>query len=257
MSTQTAPAPCLGPTLRLAPPCDPVERAAALSDAMAGLSLRDRIALIERTIEGRFVLTMGFGIEGQVLAHALAAAESRAEWITIDTGRLFPETLDVWAATEARFGRKITAVMPRMAEAEALIARDGAYGMRASVAAREDCCAVRKVEPLARALEGACVWITGLRADQSAARSATRFVTWDARRGLFKFAPLADWSKERVGSYIAMHDLPYNALHDRGFPSVGCAPCTRAVKLGEDERAGRWWWETGDKECGLHRRAAA
>jgi len=255
MSTQTAP--CPGPTLRLAPPCDPVERAAALSDAMAGLSLRDRIALIERTIEGRFVLTMGFGLEGQVLAHALAGADSRAEWVTIDTGRLFPETLDVWAATEARFGRKIAAVMPRAADAQALVARDGAYGMRGSVAAREDCCHIRKVEPLARALGGTAVWITGLRAGQSAARSATRFVTWNARRNLFKFSPLADWDKVRVEAYIGLHDLPCNALHDRGFPSIGCAPCTRAVKLGEDERAGRWWWESGDKECGLHRRAAA
>ncbi len=257
MQTQTAPSPDAAPTLRLAPPCDPVERAAALSDAMTGMSLRERIALIERTIEGRIVLTMGFGIEGQVIAHALHGAHSRAEWVTIDTGRLFPETMDVWAATEARFGRTIRAIAPSGAATEALVARDGAYGMRASVAAREACCEIRKVEPLGRALDDAAVWVTGLRSGQSTARGGTQFVTWDTRRGLFKFSPLADWSKEQVEAYIGIHDLPYNALHDRGFPSVGCAPCTRAVKLGEDERAGRWWWETGDKECGLHRRAAA
>lgn len=249
MTTQTA--------LRLAPACDPQERAAALCEAMADLSLRDRLALIERTIEGRIVFTTGFGLEGQVLAHALSAIGSSAQWTTIDTGRLFPETLDVWAATEARFGRTIRAVAPGTAATEALISRDGAYGMRASTDAREACCAVRKVEPLGRALDGAAAWITGLRSEQSEARGETRVVSWDARKGLFKFAPIADWSKAQVEAYVGAFDLPYNALQDRGFPSIGCAPCTRAVKLGEDERAGRWWWESGDKECGLHRRAAA
>ncbi len=249
MTTQSA--------LRLAPPCDPVLRAAALAEQMADMGLRERLALIERTIEGRIVFTTGFGLEGQVLAQALSATGSSAEWTTIDTGRLFPETLDVWAATEARFGRRIRAVGPVTLATEALVERDGAYGMRGSTEAREACCEVRKVEPLGRALEGAGAWITGLRSDQSEARGATKLVSWDARKGLFKFAPLADWSKAQVEAYIGAFDLPYNALYDRGFPSVGCAPCTRVVKLGEDERAGRWWWETGDKECGLHRRAAA
>jgi phosphoadenosine phosphosulfate reductase len=249
MTTQTA--------LRLAPPCDPVLRAAALAEQMAVMGLRDRLALIERTIEGRTIFTTGFGLEGQVLAHALSATGSSAEWTTIDTGRLFPETIDVWAATEARFGRTIRAVASGTAATEALVERDGAHGMRHSAVAREACCDVRKVEPLGRALEGAGGWITGLRAGQSEARGQTKLASWDAAKGLFKFAPLADWSKAQVKAYVEAFDLPYNALHDRGFPSIGCAPCTRAVNLGEDERAGRWWWEAGDKECGLHRRVAA
>ena len=245
------------PALRLCPPADRQAFAADLSAQIATLPLKDRIALFERAVGGRLVFTTGFGLEGQVLAHALAAADSRAEWITIDTGRLFPETLDVWAATEARFARTIRPVAPNTAATEALVAKDGAYGMRASVDAREACCTIRKVEPLARALSGAEGWITGLRASQSDSRGATPFVAWDAHKRLFKFAPLADWSRTQVETYVGVYDLPYNALQDRGFPSIGCAPCTRAVRIGESERAGRWWWEQSDKECGLHRRAAA
>lgn len=250
MTTQTA------PRLHLCPSGDCRARAAEMAAEMATMSLRDRLRFIEKMVGGRTIFTTGFGLEGQVLAHALDAVGSRAEWITIDTGRLFPETLDVWAETEARFGRTIRPVSPGTAATEELVARDGAYGFRQSKEAREACCDIRKVEPLGRALAGAEGWITGLRAGQSEARGATRLASWDEAKGLYKFAPLADWSKEQVEAYIGVHALPYNALHDRGFPSIGCATCTRAVKLGEDERAGRWWWEAGDKECGLHRRAA-
>lgn len=245
--------------LRLCPSTDSDSRARAreLAAEMATMTLRDRLTLIERATQGRIVFTTGFGLEGQVLAHALSAIGSSAEWTTIDTGRLFPETLDVWAATEARFGRMIRGVAPGAAAVEALTARDGAHGFRASVEAREACCEVRKVEPLGRILEGAAAWITGLRAGQSEARGETLLAAWDAQKAVFKFAPLADWSADQVSAYVAMHQLPYNALHDRGFPSIGCAPCTRAVRVGESERAGRWWWEASDKECGLHRRVAA
>jgi len=247
------------PALRLcpSPDADNHARAAELADEMATMMLRDRLTLVERVTQGRIVFTTGFGLEGQVLAHALSATGSSSEWTTIDTGRLFPETLDVWAATEARFGRTIRGVAPGAAAVEALVARDGAHGFRQSVEAREACCEVRKVEPLGRVLEGAAAWITGLRAGQSESRGETRLAAWDAAKQVFKFAPLADWSAEQVAAYVAMYQLPYNTLHDRGFPSIGCAPCTRAVKVGESERAGRWWWEASDKECGLHRRVAA
>jgi phosphoadenosine phosphosulfate reductase len=135
----------------------------------------------------------------------------------------------------------------------ALVARDGIEGFYNSVEARKACCGVRKIEPLGRALAGAAAWITGLRAEQSAHRAATRYVEVDAERGLIKANPLLDWSRERLASFIRDEAIPYNALHDKGFASIGCAPCTRAIRVGEPERAGRWWWEEDTKkECGLH-----
>ena len=139
-----------------------------------------------------------------------------------------------------------------------LVAEQGPLGFRSSIEARQACCGVRKVEPLGRALAGAQGWLTGLRADQSSARAGTPFVTRDGDGPLLKFSPLADWSREDVAGYVGRHAVPYNALHDRGFPSIGCEPCTRAVRAGEDERAGRWWWEAESKrECGLHDRPGA
>ena len=183
------------------------------------------------------------------------------EVVTLDTGRLFPETHEVWERTERRYGVTIRSVHPEHRSLEQLIAEQGIGGFRDSIAARQTCCGVRKVEPLRRALDGAAAWITGLRADQSNARADTRYLSIDPIHNLIKVSPLADWSRERVVDYVRAEKIPYNVLHDRGFLSIGCAPCTRAVKPGEPERAGRWWWEQEDKkECGLHdnpRRARA
>lgn len=191
-------------------------------------------------------------MEDQALTHLIAAAGLDIDLVTLDTGLLFPETWRVWRETEMRYGLRIRAVYPERAELESLVDEQGVDGFYRSVAARRACCDVRKVRPLARALDGATVWITGLRASQSAGRQAIPLVAFDAARGLIKANPLIDWSREAVVDFTQRNGVPLNALHARGFPSVGCAPCTRAVAPGEDERAGRWWWENSGKECGLH-----
>jgi phosphoadenosine phosphosulfate reductase len=225
-----------------------------LNERFAGADLFERLATARRSIEGPIVFTTSFGIEDQAIAHAILAQGLAIEVATLDTGRLFAETYDVWAVTERRYGVRIRGYFPERSAVETLIARDGVDGFRDTVAARHDCCAVRKVEPLGRALQGAAAWITGLRATQSRDRAATPFAENDPSYRLIKLNPLADWSREDVVTFIGDHRLPYNALHDRGFLSIGCAPCTRAVAPGEDERAGRWWWEREEKkECGLHR----
>lgn len=224
-----------------------------LAAALAGLDLTARIRVVEALIPGRIVFTTSFGIEDQALTHAVAMAKGRTEIVTLDTGRLFPETYDVWAETESAYGIRIRAYAPERAAEEAFVAAEGINGFRHSVAARRACCGLRKVEPLGRALAGAAGWLTGLRAGQSADRSETALAEADEEKGLVKINPLADWSRADVERLVRDAYIPYNALHDRGFPSIGCAPCTRAVRIGEDERAGRWWWEQDSKkECGLH-----
>jgi phosphoadenosine phosphosulfate reductase len=229
------------------------ELAAALSRA----PLPRRLALVRSRLPGRLVFTTSFGLEDQAITHAICTADPGAdiEIVTLDTGRLFPETYDLWAETEERYGRRIPAYAPDAAALEALISDQGVSGFRRSVQNRQTCCAVRKVAPLGRALAGASGWITGLRAEQSQGRAATPFAAFDPGYGLVKINPLADWSRQDLAQYVADNAIPYNPLHDRGFPSIGCAPCTRAVKIGEPDRAGRWWWENdAKKECGLHLR---
>ena len=226
-----------------------------LSGLLIDSGLADRIRLLEGEIAGRIVFTTSFGLEDQALTHALRDAGSRAEIVTLDTGRLFPETYDTWAETEAAFDIRIRAYAPERQAEEDYVARRGINGFRHSLDAREECCGFRKIEPLKRALDGAVVWYTGLRAGQSANRASTPVVEFDPARNLLKVSPLADWTRADVDTYVHDHSVPYNVLHDRGFPSIGCAPCTRAVRIGESERAGRWWWEQEmKKECGLHLR---
>jgi phosphoadenosine phosphosulfate reductase len=227
--------------------------AAAIADRLGDLDLFARLAAIRTLIAGRIVFTTSLGLEDQAIAHAIFARSLAIEVATLDTGRLFPETHAVWAETERRYGARILAYAPNHASVEALIARQGADGFRASVAARQQCCTTRKVAPLARALAGCAGWVTGMRADQSAQRSTLAPAAFDAQRGVIKVNPLFDWTRERTLEFVHGHNVPYNALHDRGFLSIGCAPCTRAVAPGEEERAGRWWWEAEEKkECGLH-----
>jgi len=174
--------------------------------------------------------------------------------VTLDTGRLFPETYDLWAQTESRFGRRIQAVYPLHDEIAALIERHGINGFYNSREARLACCYVRKVEPLGRALAGTQAWITGLRSEQSAGRRDMTLVGVDTAHGVIKLNPLFDWNREAVQNFAAEKKIPINALHAKGFASIGCAPCTRAILPGEPERAGRWWWENqSTNECGLHR----
>jgi phosphoadenosine phosphosulfate reductase len=227
--------------------------ASRLVECFPALDLYQRVAAIRRQILGRVVFTTSFGLEDQAIAHAIFAQALAIDVATLDTGRLFPETYDVWAQTERRYGVRVLAFAPEHRAIEALIAGQGIDGFRSSVEARLDGCAVRKVVPLARALDGSTAWITGLRADQSADRAQVLPALFDDERGLIKVNPLFDWTRDRTREFVRAHNVPCNALHERGFLSIGCAPCTRAVMPGEPERAGRWWWEQSQqKECGLH-----
>lgn len=215
--------------------------------------LVQRLRLLAEAIPGRVTFSTSLGIEDQAILYAIAQSGVAIDVVTLDTGRLFPETIDLLAQSEQRYGLKLRVLPPSAKDAEALVARDGVLGFRWSIEARKACCHVRKVEPLNRALAGAHGWITGLRRGQSSGRADLSFADWDADHALIKINPLADWSLQRLEAYVAEHDIPISPLHARGFPSIGCYPCTRAVKPGEDIRAGRWWWESeSGKECGLH-----
>jgi sulfate adenylyltransferase large subunit/thioredoxin-dependent adenylylsulfate APS reductase len=228
-------------------------RAADLDHALARLSLTQRLAAIRNALDGAIVFTTSFGLEDQVILHHICEAELDIDVVTLDTGRLFPETYAVWEETERRYGRRIRAIYPHHAALEDLITAQGINGFYHAKEARIACCDVRKVEPLKRALAGAQGWITGLRAEQSADRAKVGLVTADGARDLLKFNPLIDWSRQAVEEFASAREVPINPLHGKGFLSIGCAPCTRAVRPGESERAGRWWWENeGKTECGLH-----
>lgn len=224
-----------------------------LAPRLAPLDLDHRLRLVREFIPGRIVFTTSFGIEDQFIAHSIFTQSLDIDVVTIDTGRLFPETYDLWERTEARYAQRIRAAYPQAAPLEALIADQGINGFYKSVEARKACCHVRKVEPLSRLLSGVSGWVTGLRADQSDARADVPLVAFDAAHKVLKINPLADYSRDAVAAAVEEFSIPVNELHAKGFLSIGCAPCTRAVAPGESERSGRWWWEEDDKkECGLH-----
>lgn len=229
------------------------QRAAALDAAFATSDATARLRQAVSAAIGPVVFTTSLGLEDQVLTHLIAQAGLPIWLVTLDTGRLFPESYALWEETEARYGLRIAPFYPRHDAVENLVAAQGINGFYASREARKACCDIRKVEPLARALAGADIWLTGLRADQSAARGDIRFAEVDAARGLIKANPLLDWTREQALAFAQAQGVPLNPLHGRGFVSIGCQPCTRAIAPGEPERAGRWWWEDdAAKECGLH-----
>lgn len=225
-----------------------------LKRQLENLPLHEGLQLLNNSMNGKIVFSTSFGIEDQVITDAIFKQKlDNIEVFTLDTGRLFPETYATWDKTLLQYGKKIKPYYPDNNRIEAFVETNGINGFYNSVALRKSCCHIRKVEPLQKALSGAAVWITGLRADQSANRSGMEMIEWDEAYGLYKFNPLLHWSFNEVEAYIKQNAVPYNPLHDQGFISIGCAPCTRAVKPGEDFRAGRWWWEdTSKKECGLH-----
>jgi phosphoadenosine phosphosulfate reductase len=201
---------------------------------------------------GTLVFTTSLGAEDMVVADLIARHQLPVPLATLQTGRLHAETLALVPRIEARYGLKVELWEPVQEQVVQFVSRHGAMAMRESIDLRKACCGLRKLEPLSRALAGRTAWVTGLRRDQSGARADVPFTSTDDN-GREKIAPLADWSWADVWHYIRQHDVPYNELHDQFFPSIGCEPCTRAVALGEDFRAGRWWWENEDaKECGLH-----
>jgi phosphoadenosine phosphosulfate reductase len=218
-----------------------------------GLDAPGLLAYAAKRFAGRVAFATSLGAEDQVLTDMLARVAPRVCVFTLDTGRLPQETHDLIDSTRERYGIRIEVLFPDRAEVEALVSEKGANLFYRSIEGRKSCCQVRKVLPLRRKLAGLDAWITGLRREQAVTRQEVRTVEWDSANGLIKLNPLADWTAEQVWEYIRLHDVPYSALHERGYPSIGCGPCTRAVRPGEDARAGRWWWETPEqKECGLH-----
>ena len=229
------------------------QRAQALNEAFGAADVAARLTGAAAAAHGRLVFTTSFGLEDQVLTHFIIAAGLPVEIVTLDTDRLFPEVHALWKETEAHFGVRILPFYPRHDAVEGFVSTHGLDGFYTSREARKACCDIRKVEPLGRALAGADIWITGLRADQSAARGGVRFAEAEAARGLIKLSPLLDWSRDRTLAFARANGVPLNPLHEKGFVSIGCQPCTRAIRPGEHERAGRWWWEDdAAKECGLH-----
>lgn len=203
--------------------------------------------------QASLVMASSLGAEDMVLTDLILRERLPIRIFTLDTGRLHEQTLRVLARISDTYGQDVRVYFPSAGDVESLVAAQGINGFYQSVDARKACCRVRKVLPLARALTGRQAWITGLRREQSPTRAELRAEAWDADHGIAKWSPLADWNEAEVWAYLRAHKVPYNALHDQGFLSIGCAPCTRAVQPGEDARAGRWWWEHPEtKECGLH-----
>jgi phosphoadenosine phosphosulfate reductase len=203
--------------------------------------------------ENKIVFASSMGAEDQVLTHMIVNINKETPIFTLDTGRLFPETYDIIARTNARFGIKINVYFPEKKQIEEMVTNKGINLFYESIENRKLCCNTRKIEPLKRAFSGMDVWICGLRKDQSVTRHNNQIIEWDEENGMIKVNPILNWSMKNVWDFIKKNNVPYNKLHDKGFPSIGCQPCTRAIEPGEDIRAGRWWWENPDmKECGLH-----
>jgi len=218
-----------------------------------GLEPVEALARLSEQFPGEIIFSTSFGWEDQVITHMIFTNDLPIKIFTLETGRLFPETYYVWNRTMEMYGKPIHAYYPNNVLLEQMVNAKGPSSFYESVENRKECCGIRKIEPLKRALAGNKCWITGIRAEQSANRLDMENIEWDEQNNLIKFHPIFDWTLDEVKEYIRVNNIPYNTLHDRGFPSIGCAPCTRAVQPGEDFRAGRWWWEDqSKKECGLH-----
>ncbi|MGC1391479.1 MAG: phosphoadenylyl-sulfate reductase [Bacteroidales bacterium] len=224
-----------------------------LSDHLAGDSIEQQLLKLVSLFRGRIIFTTSLGIEDQVITHKIFSNNIDINVSTLDTGRLFSQTYDVFSKTIIRYNKKIYVHFPEFDAVEKMVTEKGPFSFYESVENRKECCRIRKVIPLNRALKGMKCWISGIRADQSDDRNKLEWLEYDADRMLFKFYPLFNWSFEDVRNFVNENNIPYNTLHNKGYVSIGCEPCTKAVKPGEDFRAGRWWWEKeGPKECGLH-----
>lgn len=216
-------------------------------------SIPEQLNILENEFRGKIVFSTSLGQEDQVITDFIFKNNIAIKVFSLDTGRLFEETYKVLQKTNEKYNQKIQVYFPEYEHVEKLVSEKGPYSFYESVENRKECCNIRKVIPLNKALSGMKCWITGLRAEQSAARNDLPLISWDDHYQLYKFNPLKEWNLEQVVDYLRMNSVPYNPLHDKGFVSIGCAPCTRAIKAGEDIRRGRWWWEDNTKkECGLH-----
>lgn len=217
------------------------------------LSVSESIAFLVNQYPGKVCFSTSFSFEDQAITHVIASHDLPVSIFTLDTGRLFGETYSVWSSTLNKYGIPIKAYHPDQEALGQFIWEKGPNAFYESISNRKACCHIRKVVPLQKALKGMAVWITGLRAEHSLQRKDLQPLEWDPANQLIKFHPLLHWTTDETRAFINENHIPYNPLHDRGFVSIGCAPCTRAVSEGEDFRAGRWWWEDNNgKECGLH-----
>jgi phosphoadenosine phosphosulfate reductase len=224
-----------------------------LRGRVSGMVPVEAIRFLAKEFPNKVTFSTSFGWEDQAISHMIFTNDLPVKVFTLETGRLFPETYYVWNRTLETYGKPIHAYYPDAHAIQEMVSKKGPNSFYESVENRKECCAIRKIEPLKRALEGMSIWITGIRAEQSVNRQDMHSVEWDEGNGLIKFHAIFDWTLDEVKEYIKVNHIPYNPLHDKGFPSIGCAPCTRAVAEGEDFRAGRWWWEDqSKKECGLH-----
>ena len=225
----------------------------ALRQAVKGKSPQEIIAWFIDKFQEKIAFSNSMGAEDQVITDMISKSGKKTTIFTLDTGRVFPETYDLIDRTNKRYGIKIKVYFPEAASVEKMVNEKGVNLFFESIENRKECCHIRKIEPLIRAFRGLDVWICGLRREQSVTRTDIELIEWDENNGLIKLNPLVDWSEEQLWDYIKNNNVPYNKLHDMGFPSIGCQPCTRAIEKDEDVRAGRWWWEDPDsKECGLH-----
>ncbi len=223
-----------------------------LGEFLKEASVEKSLMKVAELFPGKVKFSSSLGQEDQVITDMISRHSVNISIFTLDTGRLFNETYELIEKTEARYKKKIEMYFPEAVAVEDMVNTKGINLFYNSVEERKLCCLIRKVEPLNRALTGASVWITGLRSSQTTIRQDLPIIEWLPERDLFKYNPLLNWSYDDVMDYLHTHSVPYNPLHDKGFVSIGCLPCTRAVEPGEDPRAGRWWWETSHKECGLH-----
>jgi phosphoadenosine phosphosulfate reductase len=224
----------------------------SLQNDISRLSITEALETLHDRFPGLITFSTSFSYEDQVITDFISKSVPVAIF-TLDTGRLFPETYSTWTRTLERYKLPVKAFYPDKEQQQSFVTNNGPNAFYESVELRQECCHIRKVVPLKKALEGKAVWITGLRSQHSPNRNDMQVLEWDEANQIIKYNPLLHWTTEEVRQYIDQHNIPYNALHDRGFVSIGCAPCTRAVKPGEDFRAGRWWWEDASKkECGLH-----
>lgn len=224
-----------------------------LYNALNGLSSADQLKKLSENFSGKLLFTTSLGMEDQAITHMIFSNSLNIKVATLDTGRLFPQTYDVLSSTIIKYGKTIHVYFPEHGDVEKMVTEKGPYSFYESVENRKECCGIRKIEPLSRALTGVDCWISGIRADQSENRSQMDWIEYDTHKKIIKFYPLFNWSFEEVKNFVKDNNIPYNTLHDKGFVSIGCEPCTKAIKPGEDFRAGRWWWENdGAKECGLH-----
>lgn len=228
-----------------------------VTNSLASLSASEGLRWVSAQFPGSARFSSALGLEDQVITHLIGTQKLDIKIFTLDTGRLFQESYDLLDLTQKTYNQTIHTYFPHAPAVEKLVTEKGPNSFYNSVDNRKECCYIRKVEPLKRALHGAKVWITGVRAEQSANRGTMQLVEWDEPHQVIKYNPLLTWTEKDVTEFIEINKIPVSTLHKKGYPSIGCAPCTRAVLPGEDFRAGRWWWESSNKECGLHEHKVA